>query len=122
VRLTVCIMRSVRQRLRKSAHFLLLAVFGLFKGAFLSYCGALAKINFGLDHAIEYGRTLTSCDIRGNTKRGTGRRFFPLAARSFREHGGDTSGIGTVMKKAGPDKRRLLPPLSQARMTSSLKR
>ncbi len=29
--------------------FLLLAVFGLFKGAFLSYCGALAKINFGLD-------------------------------------------------------------------------
>ena len=24
-----------------------------------------------------------------------------MAARSFREHGGDTSGIGTVMKKAG---------------------
>jgi TetR/AcrR family transcriptional repressor of nem operon len=28
-------------------------------------------------------------------------RILSMAARSFREHGGDTSGIGTVMKKAG---------------------
>src|SRR5579872_2155600 len=28
-------------------------------------------------------------------------KILSLAARSFREHGGDTSGIGTVMKKAG---------------------
>ena len=28
-------------------------------------------------------------------------RILSIAARSFREHGGDTSGIGTVMKKAG---------------------
>jgi hypothetical protein len=30
-------------------------------------------------------------------------------ARSFREHGGDSSGIGTVMKKVGLAKGRLLP-------------
>ena len=28
-------------------------------------------------------------------------KILSMAARSFREHGGDTSGIGTVMKKAG---------------------
>ena len=28
-------------------------------------------------------------------------KILSVAARSFREHGGDTSGIGTVMKKAG---------------------
>ena len=28
-------------------------------------------------------------------------KILSLAARSFREHGGDSSGIGTVMKKAG---------------------
>jgi TetR/AcrR family transcriptional repressor of nem operon len=28
-------------------------------------------------------------------------RILSMAARSFREHGGDTSGIGTVMKKVG---------------------
>ncbi|HEV2387718.1 MAG TPA: TetR/AcrR family transcriptional regulator, partial [Candidatus Acidoferrales bacterium] len=28
-------------------------------------------------------------------------RILSIAARSFREHGGDSSGIGTVMKKAG---------------------
>jgi TetR/AcrR family transcriptional regulator, transcriptional repressor for nem operon len=28
-------------------------------------------------------------------------RILSMAARSFREHGGDTSGIGAVMKKAG---------------------
>jgi TetR/AcrR family transcriptional repressor of nem operon len=28
-------------------------------------------------------------------------KILSIAARSFREHGGDTSGIGTVMKKAG---------------------
>jgi TetR/AcrR family transcriptional repressor of nem operon len=27
--------------------------------------------------------------------------IFSVAALSFREHGGDSSGIGTVMKKAG---------------------
>src|SRR5579863_1709477 len=29
------------------------------------------------------------------------RKILSVAARSFREHGGDSSGIGTVMKKAG---------------------
>ena len=28
-------------------------------------------------------------------------RILSVAARSFREHGGDTSGIGTVMNKVG---------------------
>ena len=28
-------------------------------------------------------------------------KILSVAARSFREHGGDTSGIGTVMKKVG---------------------
>ena len=28
-------------------------------------------------------------------------KILSMAARSFREHGGDSSGIGTVMKKAG---------------------
>src|SRR5215813_935540 len=28
-------------------------------------------------------------------------KILSLAARSFREHGGDSSGIGTVMKKVG---------------------
>ena len=28
-------------------------------------------------------------------------RILSIAARSFREHGGDSSGIGTVMKKVG---------------------
>jgi|SRR5579883_517327 TetR/AcrR family transcriptional repressor of nem operon len=31
-------------------------------------------------------------------------KILSVAARSFREHGGDTSGIGTVMKKAGLSK------------------
>jgi TetR/AcrR family transcriptional repressor of nem operon len=31
-------------------------------------------------------------------------RILSVAARSFREHGGDTSGIGTVMKKVGLQK------------------
>src|ERR1700721_3459024 len=32
-------------------------------------------------------------------------KILSVAARSFRERGGDSSGIGTVMKKVGPKKR-----------------
>jgi hypothetical protein len=36
-------------------------------------------------------------------------KILSVAARSFRERGGDTSGIGTVMKKVGLKKGGLLP-------------
>lgn len=48
-------------------------------------------------------RTYSSCIMRYSIehKAQNHEKILSLAARSFREHGGDSSGIGTVMKKVG---------------------
>jgi TetR/AcrR family transcriptional repressor of nem operon len=51
--------------------------------------------------ALEYERTLKSLRYSPEHKAENHEKILSVAARSFREHGGDSSGIGTVMKKVG---------------------
>ena len=55
---------------------------------------------FGLTSS-EYGRTLYVMRYSLEHKAQNHENILSVAARSFREHGGDSSGIGTVMKKVG---------------------
>ena len=50
---------------------------------------------------VEYGRTLYLMRYSVEHKAQNHENILSVAARSFREHGGDNSGIGTVMKKVG---------------------
>ena len=50
---------------------------------------------------VEYGRTLTVMRYSVEHKAQNHENILAVAARSFREHGSDSSGIGTVMKKVG---------------------
>jgi TetR/AcrR family transcriptional regulator, transcriptional repressor for nem operon len=50
---------------------------------------------------IEYERTLCVVRYSREHKAQNHENILSVAARSFREHGGDTSGIGTVMKRVG---------------------
>ena len=50
---------------------------------------------------MEYGRTLTVMRYSREHKAQSHEKILSVAARSFRERGGDSSGIGTVMKKVG---------------------
>ena len=49
----------------------------------------------------EYYRNLTTMRYPVEQKAENHEKILAMAARSFREHGGDTSGIGTVMKNVG---------------------
>jgi TetR/AcrR family transcriptional repressor of nem operon len=49
----------------------------------------------------EYGRTLLIMRYSPEHKARNHEKILSVAARSFREHGGDSSGIGTVMKNVG---------------------
>lgn len=51
--------------------------------------------------SIEYLRTLSNMRYSVEHKERNHENILSVAARSFREHGGDSSGIGTVMKKVG---------------------
>jgi TetR/AcrR family transcriptional regulator, transcriptional repressor for nem operon len=51
--------------------------------------------------SIEYDRTLYKMRYSPEHKAQNHEKILSMAARSFREHGGHTSGIGPVMKKAG---------------------
>ena len=61
---------------------------------------AQVKTRVGLT-GIEYGRTLSPMRYSPEHKARNHEKILSMAARSFREHGADTSGIGTVMRKAG---------------------
>ena len=50
---------------------------------------------------VEYGRTLCLMRYSPEHKAQNHENILSVAARSFREHGADSSGIGTVMKKVG---------------------
>ena len=50
---------------------------------------------------IEYGRTLKTMRYSAEHKARNHENILSIAARTFREQGADTSGIGTVMKKVG---------------------
>jgi TetR/AcrR family transcriptional regulator, transcriptional repressor for nem operon len=50
---------------------------------------------------VEYGRTLSAMRYSLEHKAQNHENILSVAARSFREHGGDSSGIGTVMSKVG---------------------
>jgi len=50
---------------------------------------------------LAYGRTLIDMRYSPEHKARTREKILSVAARSFRRRGGDTSGIGTVMKKLG---------------------
>ena len=50
---------------------------------------------------LEDGRTLTLMRYSAEHKAQNHENILSVAARSFREHGGDSSGIGMVMKKVG---------------------
>lgn len=51
--------------------------------------------------SIAYCRTLWNMRYSVEHKERNHENILSVAARSFREHGGDSSGIGTVMKKVG---------------------
>jgi TetR/AcrR family transcriptional regulator, transcriptional repressor for nem operon len=51
--------------------------------------------------AKEYERTLHAMRYSAEHKARSHENILSVAARSFREHGADSSGIGTVMKKVG---------------------
>jgi TetR/AcrR family transcriptional regulator, transcriptional repressor for nem operon len=50
---------------------------------------------------LEYDRTLLAMRYSPEHKAENHEKILSMAARSFREHGADSSGIGTVMKKVG---------------------
>ena len=58
------------------------------------------RLNFGLDR-LKSTRVLLFMRYSLEHKAQNHENILSVAARSFREHGGDTSGIGTVMKKVG---------------------
>lgn len=61
---------------------------------------AFYRISFGLDRA-KSTYVLLGMRYSPEHKAENHEKILSMAARSFREHGGDSSGIGTVMKKAG---------------------
>ena len=58
------------------------------------------RVKFGLDNIRVQSYSLVMRYSREHKAQNHEKILF-VAARSFREHGGDTSGIGTVMKKVG---------------------
>ena len=55
----------------------------------------------GLLTLLEDARTLTFMRYSAEHKAENHEKILSMAARAFREHGGDSSGIGTVMKRVG---------------------